>query len=242
MVDDGTHPPGADQPARANYLVQQLREFPANVLLFGMGGIAAHFPSKVESHYVSPYLPPGGDTFGEVLQEAHAHKIRVIGRFDFSKVAKPIYDAHPDWFFRKASLLLAERGKGKIAYIPWDVGGLYYRLSSPSHAGLVADLIDHLLPNGRQLKSNAHPLVEMTLMNQPKRNRTIVHLVNMSGHSGTAYFSPLPMRDIEVQVEGRFRQARSAGLNRTLSLTNAGTYIRFSLPQLEAYDAVVLER
>ena len=36
-------------------------------------------------------------------KEAHAHKIRVIGRFDFSKVAKPIYDAHPDWFFRKAN-------------------------------------------------------------------------------------------------------------------------------------------
>ena len=69
----------------------------------GMGGIAAHFPSKVESHYVSPHLPPGHDTFGEVLKEAHAHKIRVIGRFDFSKVAKPIYDAHPDWFFRKAN-------------------------------------------------------------------------------------------------------------------------------------------
>ena len=85
------------------HLVQQLGEFPANVLLMGMGGIAAHFPSKVESHYVSPHLPPGHDTFGEVLKEAHAHKIRVIGRFDFSKVAKPIYDAHPDWFFRKAN-------------------------------------------------------------------------------------------------------------------------------------------
>ena len=84
-------------------LVQQLIDFPANVLLMGMGGIAAHFPSKVASHYVSPYVPPGHDTFGEVLREAHTHKIRVIGRFDFSKVAKPIYDAHPDWFFRKAN-------------------------------------------------------------------------------------------------------------------------------------------
>jgi hypothetical protein len=611
------------------HLVQQLGEFPANVLLMGMGGIAAHFPSKVESHYVSPYIPPGHDTFGEVLKEAHAHKIRVIGRFDFSKVAKPIYDAHPDWFFRKANgepatynglyatcingayyreqtlkilgealerydvdglffnapgqpasdysgnrygmcncdscktrfqalyhrplpstpdadynrfiaasaleitknfaelihskrpnagfftytqdyvdgttsesntaigrglpfwpysasesvgrardnqpskmpinlsigfvdipyrfssvspaeiqirlyqnmahgsgpafvvvgtldqedrtgilaarpafkfnadheelyvgqesaarvlllsggrggggqdsyrgffrilteqhipfavsanlellksrkfdlviapdggpaglddyvqeggrlliagarepaismgrtvkrwtdtrsayfrirdhamfpslkdtdllfldgeylelepagksaltlippsmfgppekvhidrietekpgLLLADRGKGKIAYLPWDIGGLYYQLSSLSNAGLVADLIDHLLPNGRQLKSNAHPLVEMTLMNQPKRNRTIVHLVNMSGHSGTAYFSPLPMRDIEVQVEGRFQRAHSARLNRPLQLSAAGAYTRFSLPQLEAYDAVVLD-
>ena len=59
--------------------------------------------------------------------------------------------------------------------ILWDVGGLDYRLSSLSHAGLVTDLIDHLLPNGRQLKSNAHPLIEMTLMNQPKHDPTIVH-------------------------------------------------------------------
>jgi hypothetical protein len=92
------------------------------------------------------------------------------------------------------------------------------------------------------LKSNAHPLVEMTLMNQPARNRTIVHFVNMSGHSQTAYFAPVAMRDIEVQVEGRFQRARSARLNRELPVTKAGKYSRFSLPELEAYDAVVLER
>lgn len=141
----------------------------------------------------------------------------------------------------KPGLLLTELGKGRIAYLPWDIGGLYYRLSSLSHAGLIADLIDHLLPDGRQLKSNAHPLVEITLMTQPRRNRTIVHFVNLSGHSGTAYFSPLPMRDIEVQVEGKFQRAHSARLNRDLPLSVTGRYTRFSLPQLEAYDAVVLD-
>ena len=70
-------------------------------------------------------------------------------------------------------LVLAEHGKGRFAYIPWDVGGLYYRHSSQGHAGLVADVIDRLLPNGRQLKSNAHPLVEMTVMDQPARKRTL---------------------------------------------------------------------
>lgn len=142
----------------------------------------------------------------------------------------------------KPGLLLADHGKGKIAYVPWDVGGLYYRLSSISHAGLIADLIDYLLPEGRQLKSNAHPLVEITLMKQPQRNRTIVHFVNMSGHSGTAYFSPLPMRDIEVQVEGKFERARSARLNRVLPMSSTAKYTKFSLPQLEAYDAVVLDQ
>src|SRR3954451_20223350 len=56
-----------DTALNAKHLVQQLMDFPANVLLVGMGGIAAHFPSKVASHYVSPHLPAGHDMFGEVL-------------------------------------------------------------------------------------------------------------------------------------------------------------------------------
>ena len=41
--------------------------------------------------------------FGDVLREAHARKIRVVGRFDFSKTRKEVFDAHPEWFFRQAN-------------------------------------------------------------------------------------------------------------------------------------------
>jgi hypothetical protein len=98
-----------------------------------------------------------------------------------------------------------------------------------------------LLPSGRQLRTNAHPLVEITVMKQPRRGRTIVHFVNLSGHSETAYCSPLQMRDIEVEVEGKFQRARSARLNRALPIGAVGQFTRFSLPLLDAYDAVVLE-
>ncbi len=57
--------------------------------------------------------------------------------------------------------------------------------------GLMADVIDQLLSSGRQLRTTAHPLVEITLMKQPARNRTLVHFVNLSGHSDTAYFAPI---------------------------------------------------
>ena len=141
----------------------------------------------------------------------------------------------------KPGLLLAESGKGKLAYIPWDVGGLYYRLSSAGHRGLVTDLIDHLLPQGRQLKTNAHPLVEITAMRQAKHARTLLHFVNLSGHSETAYFEPIPMRDIRVELAGEFRSARSVRLGQNLNVTQQGRYTGFLLPQLEAYDVVVLE-
>src|SRR5215475_540107 len=72
----------------ASRLVSQLAEMRANVVLMGMGGIAAYYPTAVEFHYPSPDLPPGKDMFGDVLREAHARKIRVVGRFDFSKTGR----------------------------------------------------------------------------------------------------------------------------------------------------------
>ena len=67
-----------------------------------MGGIAAYYPTNVQFHFRSPLSPPGRDMFGDVLREAHASKIRVVGRFDFSKTEKAAYDAHPEWFFRQS--------------------------------------------------------------------------------------------------------------------------------------------
>src|SRR5437868_11252664 len=56
-------------------VAEQLADMKANVLLEGMGGIAAYYPTKVEFHYPSPQLPAGTDMFGDVLREAHARKI-----------------------------------------------------------------------------------------------------------------------------------------------------------------------
>jgi hypothetical protein len=141
----------------------------------------------------------------------------------------------------KPGLLIESRGKGRLAYLPWDAAVLYYLHSSQAHAGLLRDLIDNLLPRGRQLKTNAHPLVEITLMKQPSKNRTLVHLVNLSGHSQTAYFPPVPMSDISVSVEGEYRRARALRSGVTLATERDGRYSVFRLPRLGDYEAVVLE-
>ena len=66
-------------------LIGQMVDMRANVLHAGMGGIAAYYPTAVEFHYASPDLPPGRDLFGDLVREAHAHGIRVVGRYDLSK-------------------------------------------------------------------------------------------------------------------------------------------------------------
>ena len=83
-------------------LVAAVADFGANTFLMNMGGIVAQYPTKVPFHYPSAFLPPGRDLFGDVVREAHARKVRVVGRFDLSKTQKPVFDAHPEWFFVRA--------------------------------------------------------------------------------------------------------------------------------------------
>ena len=69
-------------------LVTAVADFGANTFLMNMGGIVAQYPTRVPFHYPSAFLPPGRDLFGDVVREAHAQRIRVVGRFDLSKTQK----------------------------------------------------------------------------------------------------------------------------------------------------------
>jgi hypothetical protein len=129
-------------------------------------------------------------------------------------------------------------GKGSVAWIPWNLSGMYYRHSLPAHAGLFRDTIDRIYPQ-RQIKTNAHQLVEMSLMRQ--RGRTLLHLINVSGHSQTGYFPPIPMSNIRVQVAGVFKTAKTLRSPGNLAVKVSGGYTEFMLPQLTDYELVVIE-
>jgi hypothetical protein len=136
------------------------------------------------------------------------------------------------------AVLFAEIGKGALTWVPWELGALYYRQSLPAHAGLFRDLLDRLYPQ-RQLRTNAHRLVGMTLMRQP--GRTLVHVMNLSGQSQTGYFAPVPMQNIRVQLQGDFKSARTVRNPAVLPLLKRDGYTGFTIPALADYELVVLE-
>lgn len=140
----------------------------------------------------------------------------------------------------KPGLLLENIGQGRVAWLPWDTGGLYYRHSLDAHGNLLKDLVDLLLPEGRQLVTNAHPLIEFSLMRQGER--TLLHAVNMSGHSDTAYFAPLAATDIRIEVAGEFASARAQKAGAGLAVRRSRGRTSFTLPRLEDYELVVLEK
>lgn len=138
-------------------------------------------------------------------------------------------------------LHLADYGQGRLAYIPWDIGDLYFRASNGFHSAMVADLIDHLLPDGRQIHTDAHPMVQMTLQHQKHAGRTLVHFVNLSGAAQVAYHPAIPMGPIHVEVQGDFTSARTASTGRELTLRRSRGRVSFTLPQLDTYDVVILQ-
>ena len=91
------------------------------------------------------------------------------------------------------------------------------------------------------MKTDAHPLVELTVMDQPARGRTLLHLVNGTGHQGTAYFPPVELRDIRIELARDVRRVRAVSLDRDLPVTTSGRHRSFTLPSLKAYEVIIVE-
>jgi hypothetical protein len=96
LVQNNLREPDAE--LDVDLLIQELKAFHANVLMMNAGGIFAFYPSKLEYHYVTPYLKK--DLLKEAIDKAHAAGIRFIARFDFSKAHESIYAKQPNWFYR----------------------------------------------------------------------------------------------------------------------------------------------
>ena len=189
----------------------------------------AMFPALKETDVVFMY--------GDYLQ------VKAVGASPITFIPPSMYGppefVHIDWKDTDDPGLITKNiGNGKIAWLPWDIGGLYYRHSSEAHARLMSGLIDSMLPDGRQLKTNAHPLVQITLMRQ--KDRHLLQLVNLSGHSDTAYFDPIRMTGIQIGVKGRFDSAHAVRSGERMAVANDGGYAQFTLSALDEYELIGL--
>ena len=77
--------------------LRQVKAFGANVVLFNVGGIVANYPTELEFHWRNTFMK--GDLVGTVLERLHRTDIRMIGRFDFSKINETFAAQHPDWLY-----------------------------------------------------------------------------------------------------------------------------------------------
>lgn len=77
--------------------VKSIEDASANVVLINVGGIVANYPTKLPFHYRNPYMK--GDLVGDLLKKLHAKGIKVLGRFDVSKINESLAAKRPEWLY-----------------------------------------------------------------------------------------------------------------------------------------------
>ena len=77
--------------------VQSMVDASANVVLLNVGGIVANYPTKLPYEYRNPYMK--GDLVGTLVKKLHDKGIRVMGRFDFSKINETLAVKKPEWLY-----------------------------------------------------------------------------------------------------------------------------------------------
>ncbi len=77
--------------------IRELKEWKVNVVKFNVGGIVANYPTKVKYHYRNTFMK--GDLTDTVLRRLHAEGIRMMARFDVSKINEKFAAKNPDWLY-----------------------------------------------------------------------------------------------------------------------------------------------
>ena len=77
--------------------VKSIEDASANVVLINVGGIVANYPTRLPFHYKNTYMK--GDLVGDLLKRLHARGIKVLGRFDMSKINETLAAKKPEWLY-----------------------------------------------------------------------------------------------------------------------------------------------
>lgn len=77
--------------------VQSMVDAHASIVLINVGGIVANYPTRLPYHFRNTYMK--GDLVGDLVKGLHAKGIRVIGRFDFSKINETLAEKKPEWLY-----------------------------------------------------------------------------------------------------------------------------------------------
>ena len=77
--------------------VQSMVDASVNTVLINVGGIVGNYPTKLPFHYRNPFMK--GDLVGDLIKGLHSKGIKVIGRFDFSKINETLAAQKPEWLY-----------------------------------------------------------------------------------------------------------------------------------------------
>lgn len=129
-------------------------------------------------------------------------------------------------------------GAGRGVYIPWVVGSFYFDQGWQNTLNLMQDVLFSLcgLP---ELAPGLTPMVELTLAK--KDGLLLVQLVNGTGCFSNRWFSPVPVRDIRLELPGLAgKSARALNGGKVLCESNNSS-LTVCLNELSEYEAIIIK-
>jgi hypothetical protein len=174
------------------------------------------------------------------LREGCETSLRLIPPARYGPPEKCYWEVETDW----PGVIWYAYGEGRTAYVPWQPERYYYTLCLPEYRWFLGRLVWQLLPRPSMVETDAGPMVEVVVRDQPATGRRIVHLVNYSGQNGRSFFGHAEMRGVSVRVEteGEVGRVRAAMLGRDLAFDIEEGGVRFELPRLGLFEKIVLEQ
>lgn len=80
-----------------NAYVKSMVDANVNIVLINVGGIVANYPTKLPFQFRNTFMK--GDLVGDLINGLHSKGIKVIGRFDFSKLNETLANKKPEWLY-----------------------------------------------------------------------------------------------------------------------------------------------
>lgn len=88
-------------------------------------------------------------------------------------------------------------GKGMGVCIPWNVGSCYYNEGNDIWFLFLKDVLEQIL-DIKSLSQTLSSMVEVTIGSDGRR--TVVQLVNGTGHFGNSFFAPVTIADVKISI------------------------------------------
>lgn len=134
-------------------------------------------------------------------------------------------------------------GEGKFVLVPWQVGDHYEYKGHHAHSIIVQTGPNDLLEPAYDIRVEASPMLEISYLNSDRDDYTLIGLNNLSGQVGTACHTPLPMYDINIDLNlgdgprtvTLLRSKQTPKIRHQQEITN------FTVSLLNEYEIVIVE-
>ena len=133
-------------------------------------------------------------------------------------------------------------GKGRCLYFAGDVGETYEGFGVPVHRLIVNNcILKWVSPQVRLL--SPPEIVSLSVRRQPKKKRTLIHLVNYCGHMRRPIEKIVPLRNVQLQVRsvGKLRRIHSLVSPQELKVQSLDQRVTITIPELASYEVVAME-